>query len=94
VKCAVEQALDPPGKIHNPARNAVRSRLAEWQAYPLAAIAGATAGVQFLTRGYRDNAGVGAGALLVVGKTVNGINAIGAIGEQLLESFDVLSAAG
>ena len=69
-------------------------RSAERQTNPLAAVAGASAGVQFAACGYRDNAGVGAGALLVVGKTVDGIDAIGAIGEQLLEPFDVLSAAG
>ena len=72
----------------------VRCRLAEWQAHPLAAVAGASAGVEFAARGYRNNAGVGAGALLVFGKTVDGVDAIGAIGEQLLEPFDVLSAAG
>lgn len=92
MKCAVEQALDPPGKMDYPARDAVRSRLAEWQAHPLATIAGATASVQFAARWYGNEASVGAGALLVFGKTIDGIDAVGAIGEQLLESFDVLSA--
>ncbi len=68
-------------------------RSAERQTNPLATVAGASAGVEFAACGYRNNAGVGAGALLVFGKTVDGINAVGAIGKQLLESFDVLSAA-
>ena len=77
---------------HAQKQRRLRTGCAKAQAHPLAAVAGPTAGVQFAARGYGNEASVGAGALLVFGKTIDGIDAVGAIGEQLLESFDVLFA--